>query len=68
MSLKQVHLVFITLCVALLCGCAWLALQVFREEGGWSSVVAVVAAAGGVAGLVQYERGFLARCKRVGLR
>jgi hypothetical protein len=68
MSLKHVHLVFISLCVALLGGCAWLALQVFREDGGWGSMAAALAAVGGITGLVHYERGFLARCKQAGVR
>ena len=47
------HLVFISLCVVLLGVCAWLALQVFREDGGWRSMAVALSAIGGIAGLVQ---------------
>lgn len=68
MSLKNVHVVFITAAVALALFCAVQAVGSYRDDG---SLLAAVAAAGALVAavlLVRYEALFLKRCRAEGIR
>jgi hypothetical protein len=68
MSLKNVHLVFITAAAALALFCAVQAFGSYRDTGSMLSAVATVGALAVAALLVRYETLFLKRCRAEGIR
>ncbi|MGC4083576.1 MAG: hypothetical protein QM736_16055 [Vicinamibacterales bacterium] len=68
MSLKTVHLVFVTAATMLALWCGAQALQAFRATGSPTMGTAVVGAILTAGVLVGYERRFLRRCREAGIR
>jgi hypothetical protein len=66
-SLKQIHIAFIALCVALMILCAFWSLQAYLAAGHSTTAAAAAASLTVAAMLVRYERSFLARCRKAGL-
>lgn len=67
MSLKHVHVAFIALCVGLLLFCAFWALQSSPVGAGWPGIAVAAASVSAAGALIQYERGFLERCRKAGV-
>lgn len=68
MSLKNFHVLFISLCVLLALFCAVWAFGVYRSDGSPAWAAASVGTLLIGAALVQYERTFLRRCRALGIR
>lgn len=68
MSLKNVHLVFISAAVVLALFCAAQAFGSYRVNGSTLSAMAAAGAVAAAALLVRYETLFLKRCRAEGIR
>ncbi len=68
MSLKNVHLLFITAAALLALFCAAEAFGSYRDQGSMLSAVAAAGALAVAAFLVRYETAFLKRCRAEGIR
>ncbi len=68
MSLKQVHLAFVTAATLLALFVALQAFAAYRVEHSSAAGVATFAALAGAALLIRVEAAFLRRCRREGVR
>jgi hypothetical protein len=68
MSLKHVHLIFITAAALLALLCAVQAFGSYRDQGSMLSAVAAAGSLAAAALLVRYEAVFLKRCRTEGIR
>jgi hypothetical protein len=68
MSLKHVHIGFIVVATLLTLLVGVDAVSRFRADGSLEWAATAAGAAGAVVALAAYERSFIARCRRAGIR